>query len=189
MTLLILGLALFIGVHLVSTMRGFRASLIERMGLSSFKATYSVAVVIGLILIAIGFANYRASGYIPVWNPPRAMNHVAALLVLISFIALAASQAPAGKIKGWLKHPMLVAVKAWAVAHLLANGDLGSIILFGSLLAWAVYDRISVKKRGDMGAPPSASFTKGDAIAIGAGLVAYGLFAVGHRWIIGVPVA
>lgn len=189
MSLMILGLALFIGAHLVSTMRDFRASLIDSMGLAGFKATYSVAAVAGIAFIAMGFAQYRASGYIPVWNPPRSMNHVAALLVWVAFVALAASQAPAGKIKGWLKHPMLVAVKAWAVAHLLANGDLGSMILFGSLLAWAVYDRISVKKRGDMGAPPSASFTKGDAIALGAGTAVYIVLALGHRWFIGVPVA
>jgi uncharacterized membrane protein len=189
MGLLIAGLVLFIGGHLVSTIRGVRASLIGRLGEGGYKGAYSLAALAGLVLIVWGYGNYRAGGYIPVWDPPRAMNHVAALLMLPAFIALAASQSPAGKIRGWLKHPMLVGVKLWALAHLLANGDLGSIVLFGSLLAWAVYDRISVKRRGDAGAPPSASFTRGDAIAVGAGLVAYALFAAFHRTLIGVSIA
>jgi uncharacterized membrane protein len=109
------------------------------------------------------------------------------MLMWFSFVALAAAYAPAGKIKGMLRHPMLVAVKIWALAHLLANGDLGSLVLFGTFLAWAVYDRIAVKRRGDPGAPRS-SVTAGDAIAIVAGTVAYVAMFWLHPWLIGVPI-
>jgi uncharacterized membrane protein len=109
-------------------------------------------------------------------------------LVWLAFIALVATYAPAGKIKGLLRHPMLVAVKLWALAHLLANGDLGSIILFGSLLAWAVWDRIAVKRRGDLGAPRVASFNTGDAIAIVVGTLAAIAMVYLHPIIIGVPI-
>src|SRR5436190_23585349 len=101
-----------------------------------------------------------------------------------SFVALAAAYSPAGKIKGLLRHPMLAGVKAWALAHLLVNGDLGSIVLFGGFLAWAVYDRIAVKHRGDGGAPPS-DFTSGDAIALIVGSVVYGAMFWLHPWLIG----
>ena len=105
-----------------------------------------------------------------------------------SFVALVAAYAPAGKIKGMLRHPMLVGVKVWALAHLLVNGDLGSLILFGTFLAWAVYDRIAVKRRGDPGAPRSG-VTAGDAIAVVVGSVAYVAMFWLHPWLIGVPIA
>jgi protein-S-isoprenylcysteine O-methyltransferase Ste14 len=102
-------------------------------------------------------------------------------------VALVAAYAPAGKIKGLLRHPMLVGVKVWALAHLLVNGDLGSIILFGALLAWAVYDRIAVKRRGDKGAPPSG-FTAGDAVSLLAGSALYAAMFWLHPRLIGVPI-
>ncbi|MDB5572719.1 MAG: NnrU family protein [Hyphomicrobiales bacterium] len=187
MGVMILGLIVFLGVHTLTTLRGPRAALIGRLGDMGYKGAYSLVALLGLVLIVYGFGAYRASGYIAVWDPPVWTRHLAAPLVWLAFIALVAAYAPAGKIKGMLKHPMLVGVKTWALAHLLANGDLGSIILFGSLLGWAVYDRIAVKKRGDKGAPP-APFGTGDWIAIGGGTLAFGAMLMLHPALIGVRV-
>jgi uncharacterized membrane protein len=103
-------------------------------------------------------------------------------------VALAASGKQPGRIRGWLHHPMVTAVKIWALAHLLANGDLGGLVLFGSFLAWGVYDRISLKRRGDAGAQSPGRFTRADAITLGVGTVTWLLMMVLHRWIIGVAV-
>ncbi len=105
-----------------------------------------------------------------------------------SFVALASAYSGIGRIKGWLRHPMLVAVKIWALAHLLANGDAGGVLLFGSFLAWAVFDRIAVKKRGDYGALRVGSFTRADAIALGGGTLAYAAMIFLHPVLIGVSV-
>ena len=187
MLILILGIIIFLGVHTLSTLRDQRQSLIGRFGENGYKAVYSVGSLIGLVLIVWGFGAYRASGYIPVWTPPRGLGHVAIPLMWVAFVALAAAYAPTGKIKSTLKHPMLVGVKTWALAHLLANGDLGSIILFGSLLGWAVYDRISLKRRGSLG-PAPAPFGTGDWITIGAGSALWLLFFTFHNALIGVRV-
>lgn len=187
MTLLIAGLVLFLGVHTLTTLREPRAVLIGRIGEGPYKGLYSLVAAVGLVLIVWGFGRYRADGYIPVWDPPLGLRHLTLLLMWVSFVALAAAYAPAGKIKGLLRHPMLVGVKVWALAHLLANGDLGSVILFGSLLAWAVYDRIAVKRRGDAGAPRSG-FTAGDVIAVAVGTVAYVAMFWLHPLLIGVPI-
>lgn len=187
MTLLITGLALFLGIHVFATFREARLGIIGRLGEGAYKGLFSLVSAAGLVLIVWGYGRYRATGYAPVWDPPLSLRHVTLLLMWISFVALAAAYAPAGKIKGVLRHPMLVGVKAWALAHLLANGDLGSIVLFGSLLAWAIYDRITVGRRGDQGAPRSG-FTLGDGIALGLGSLAYlGMYWL-HPWLIGVPI-
>lgn len=187
MTILIAGLIVFIAIHLVPTMPARRAALISQFGENGYKGLFSLASLLGLVLIVWGYGQYRAGGYIPVWSPPRGMNHLALTLMWFSFVALAAAYSPAGMIKGVLKHPMLVAVKIWALAHLLSNGDLGSIILFTSLLAFAVYDRISVKKRGDAGAA-KRPFGTGDMIALGVGTAAWVAMVFLHRHIIGVAV-
>ena len=192
MALLILGLVLFIGVHSFTMMRERRAAVVAKLGLNGYKGIYSALVLLGFVLIVIGFGQYRADGYIQIWWPPIWTQHLAALLVLFSFILLPAAYMP-GYIKAKAKHPMLAAVKIWALAHLLANGDLGSIILFGSLLAWAVVARISVKRRKDAPSAVSAPVTrpqaKYDVIALVIGLVAYVAFAFWlHHLLIGVPV-
>ena len=167
MSLLILGLVLFLGIHTLTTMRDARATVIGRLGEGPYKGLYSLVSAVGLVLIVWGFSSYRSGGYIQVWNPPIAIFHPIALVLLwFAFVALAATYAPPGKIKAMLRHPMLVAVKAWALSHLLVNGDLGSMLLFGGLLAWAVYDRIALKRRGDMGAAPVHGFKAADAIVI-----------------------
>jgi len=124
---------------------------------------------------------------IPVWDPPAGIKHLNFLLMLFAFIALIASQLPRGYIKARLKHPMLVGLKAWAFGHLLANGDLGSIILFGSILAWAVVNRISFRWR-PAGAEPPAPRVFGDVFAVGIGVIAYVAILYLHPLLIGVSV-
>lgn len=187
MTLLIAGLVLFLGAHTFTTLRGLRQATIARLGDGPYKGLYSLVSAAGLIMIVIGFGRYRSSGFVEVWNPPQALHTVTLILMWFAFVALAAAYSPLGKIKASLRHPMLVGIKAWALAHLLVNGDLGSIVLFGSFLAWAVYDRIAVKRRGDQGAPPSG-ITFGDAVALVVGSAAYALMWWQHGSIIGVPV-
>lgn len=188
MLILILGIAIFVGVHVFASFREQRAALIERFGLKTYKLVYSLVAATGLALIILGFSRYRAEGMIQIWSPPEWTRHLAMPLVWFAFIALASRRAPPSRIRGWLRHPTLVAVKSWALAHLLVNGDLGGMILFGSLLGWAVYDRIAVKKRGDMGAPRLEAFTRGDAIAVGAGTAIFVLILFLHPWLFGVAV-
>jgi len=187
--LLILGLALFLGVHVLTTRRDVRASLVARLGEGGYKAAFSVVALIGVALAAKGFSVYRATEWIDVWYPPKAMRHLTLALMLPAVILVVASYIR-GRIFVKLKHPMLAGVKLWALAHLLANGDLGSIILFGSVLAWAVYDRISLKRRTDPGAPPiPAGGVRNDLIAVVVGVVAYLALAFAfHPLVIGVPV-
>jgi uncharacterized membrane protein len=186
---MILGLVLFLGIHLVSTRRDVRAQLIARHGESLYKLCYALISVAGLALIVWGFADYRANGWIDVWTPPKAMKHITVALMLPAVIMVVAAYLR-GRIYTTLKHPMLAGVKLWAAAHLLANGDLGSIILFGSVLAWAVIDRISLKRRTDPGSPPiPVGGSLNDVLAVVVGVVAY--LALGfafHPVVIGVPV-
>ena len=189
MSLLILGLALFLGIHLLTTLRAARAALIGRLGEGAYKGLYSLVAATGLILIVIGFGRYRSAGYISVWDPPLALLHPVALFLLwVAFVALTATYAPPSRIKSLLRHPMLVAIKLWALSHLLVNGDLGSMVLFGSLLAWAVYDRIAVKRRGDAGALP-VGWSISDLVVVGLGTAAYVAMIWLHDSLIGVTAA
>ena len=188
MLILVLGILIFLGVHSLTSLRETRGKLVERLGLGPYKGLYSLASAAGFALIVWGFARYQAEGLIQLWMPPGWTRPLAIVLMWFSFVALTATYAPAGKIKGWLRHPMLAAIKIWAAAHLLANGDLGALILFGSFLAWAGYDRIAVKKRGDFGAPRVESFTPGDSMALGIGTVAFVAMLFLHPVLIGVPV-
>jgi uncharacterized membrane protein len=189
MIILLLGIAIFLGVHLLATFRDVRENLISKYGLKNYKLGYSLVAAIGLLLIIWGFGAYRADGLIQIWDPPTWTRHLAMPLVWIAFIALVSRRAPGqSRIRGWLRHPTLVAIKAWALAHLLVNGDLGGMILFGSFLAFGVYDRISVKRRGDAGAPRYDSFARGDLIAVVAGTVLFVLVLFLHPWLFGVAV-
>jgi uncharacterized membrane protein len=186
---MILGLILFLGVHTLTTQRKLRAQVIAATGEGGYKIGYALASFAGLALIIWGFALYRATGWYNVWSPPTALKHIALALMLPAVIMVVASYIR-GRIYTTLKHPMLTGIKLWAASHLLANGDLGSIILFGSFLAWAVYDRISLKSRSDAGAPPIPVGGPGnDLIAIAVGVVAYLALAFAfHPVVIGVPV-
>src|SRR5205823_10551651 len=186
---LILGLILFFGVHTLTIQRKLRAQVIASTGEGSYKIGYALASAAGLALIIWGFAKYRATGWIDVWNPPTALKHISVALMLPAVIMVVASYIR-GRIYSTLKHPMLAGVKLWAAAHLLANGDLGSIILFGSFLGWAVFDRISLKRRADAGGPPiPVGGPTNDLIAVVVGIVAYLALAFAfHPVVIGVPV-
>jgi uncharacterized membrane protein len=186
---MILGLVLFLGVHLLTTQRELRARFVDSLGEGGYKGCYSLVSLAGLVLIVWGFAHYRAAGQIEIWQPPAAFKHITEALMLPAVILVVASYIR-GRIYATLKHPMLAGIKLWAAAHLIANGDLGSIILFGSFLAWAVFDRITLKHRADGGAPPiPVGGPVNDAIAIVVGIVAYlALGFVFHPVVIGVPV-
>jgi uncharacterized membrane protein len=172
--------------------RSQRAALVSRLGEGGYKAAFSAVSLLGLVLIVVGYGHYRAGGYIEVWQPPTFARHLALPLVWLAFIMVAAAYLP-GRIKARLKHPMLAGVKLWAFAHLIANGDLGSMLLFGSFLAWAVAARISVKRRSVAAAhggpvEPPAGFHN-DALAVAVGTAAFLVFAVWlHPVLIGVPV-
>jgi uncharacterized membrane protein len=192
MALLILGLVIFLGVHAFSMARAPRAALVARLGEGPYKGLYALASLIGIVLIAVGFGRYRASGYIEVWDPPVWTRHLALLLMWPAWVMVVAAYLP-GRIKRTLKHPMLAGVKLWALAHLLANGDLGSILLFGSILAWAVLARISAKRRDEVrdhagpAAAPAGARNDILAVAIGTAIFLAFLFRL-HLWLIGVPV-
>ena len=127
MGILILGLVLFIGIHTLTTLRPTRAAIIGRLGEGAYKGLYSVVALVGLLLIIWGFSRYRSAGYIQIWSPPRTLLHPIALALLwFALVALVAAYAPPSRIKSILRHPMLVGIKAWALSHLLVNGDLGS---------------------------------------------------------------
>src|SRR6266436_8724945 len=189
LTLEILGLVVFLGTHVFVTMRDRRAAVVAQIGEWPYRALFSLVSILGIVLIAYGFAAYRAAGMIMIWYPPAWTRHIVVALMWPASIMIAAAYIP-GNIKRVLKHPMLTGVKTWAFAHLCANGDLGSIILFGSVLAWAVYDRITLKRRSDAGAPPIPSGgRRNDFFAVAVGTLVY--FALGfwfHPWVIGVPV-
>ncbi|HLI99291.1 MAG TPA: NnrU family protein [Bradyrhizobium sp.] len=189
LAVMILGLALFLGIHTLPAQRELRARAIASMGEGGYKLGYALVSLAGIVLIAWGFSHYRATGWIDVWNPPKAFKHITLALMLPAVIMVVAAFIR-GHIYTVLKHPMLAGVKLWAAAHLLANGDLGSIILFGSFLGWAVFDRISLKRRTDSGGPPIPVGGWGnDMIAVGIGIIAYLALAFAfHPIVIGVPV-
>lgn len=189
MTYLILGLIIFFGAHLLSAFRS-RApgrDIKAKLGYGPYMGLYTLVSVIGLGLIVWGFGAARPAPILYV--PPAGLAHLNLALMLPAMILLAAAYTPTGRIKKAVKHPMLVAVKIWALGHLLANGELNSVLLFGSFLAYGVIDRIAVKKRGDNGPRPDAPVSAmGDlaAIVIGAGAYAALLFWL-HPILIGVP--
>jgi uncharacterized membrane protein len=184
----ILGLVIFLGAHVFVSMRNERDALISRLGRGGYLGLFSLVSIVGLVLIGYGFARYRAAGFIPIWYPPAWTQHIVVALMWPASIAVVAAYIP-GNIKRALKHPMLVGVKIWAAAHLCANGDLGGMILFGGVLAWAVYDRITLKRRSDAGAPPiPIGGWRNDIIAIVVGTILYlALGFVFHPIVIGVP--
>lgn len=188
LAILILGLILFLAPHIFVTRRAARLRLTERIGEGPYKIAFSVISAIGIVLIVYGFARYRATEWLNLWYPPAWTRHLALQLNWLATICVAAAYSP-GNIKRALKHPMLVGVKLWAFAHLISNGDLGSVLLFGSILAWAVFDRITLKHRADPGAPPiPQGGWRRDVIALVVGTVLYLAMLWLHPIVIGVPV-
>ncbi len=193
MVWLILGIVVFLGIHSVRIVApAMRQQIIAQRGEGFWKGSYSLISIIGFVIIIWGFSLARLEGP-QLFIPPVWGTHVTLLLMLFSFILLMASNLPAGRIKAATKHPMLVAIQLWAFGHLLANGDLASVILFGSFLVWSVFDRISENRRVPADDPSSkpAPAIRNDVIAIVVGAVIYVLFVWKlHLWLIGVaPVA
>lgn len=190
MLLLILGLVLFLGVHSVSIVSAEgRNRLVQQFGEGPWKGLYSLASLAGFVLIVVGYAAAREAPVL-LYSLPNGFRHLAALLMLPVFVLLLAAYLP-GRIQRTARHPMLLAVKLWALAHLLANGTLADVLLFGGFLVWAVVDRISVKKRAAAGllrpGPVLPGSQANDAIALVGGLGIYVLFVVwAHAWLIGV---
>ncbi|MBI1202748.1 MAG: NnrU family protein [Rhodopseudomonas sp.] len=188
LVVLIVGLVVFLGSHLFITRRDARAGAIAQLGLNGYRALFSVVSIIGLALIVWGYSEYRAHEWIAVWTPPVFMRHITITLMLLASIVIVAAFIPS-HIKTALKHPMLVAVKTWALAHLLVRGDLGSILLFGSFLAWGVFARIAAKRRGDNGPGVAPRSWRNDVTVVVFGValfVALGLYF--HPYVIGVKV-
>jgi len=188
MPLLIAGLVLFLGVHSLSIFApGLRDTMVARLGLWPYKAVYGLVALAGLVLIVQGYG--AARGTTPLlYDPPQWTAHITMALMLIAFPAFISTYLP-GRISATLKHPTLVAVKAWALAHLLSAGSLAALALFGGFLAWAVLDRISMKRRAEREIPRAPASAVNDLIVVVAGLAVYFGFAFwAHpRWI-GVPV-
>lgn len=187
MALLIVGLVLFLGAHSIAIAApAWRGRMVTRLGLSGYRAGYAVVSLAGFVAIVYGYAEARQAPIL-FYGRSDGMAHFAMLLLVPVFPLLLATYLP-GRIQSTLKHPMLVAVKLWALAHLLVNGTVADLILFGSFLAWAVIDRISLKRRTPE-SPPSAPAGKlNDLIALVLGLVIYVVFVMYlHRLLIGVP--
>jgi len=189
MLILLLGLAIFLTNHSVRLVApGWREGFIAEYGEKTWKLLYSVFSIAGLVLIVYGYGLSR-SDPVFVWNPPLATRHVAALLVLLAFILLAAASIKGNHFKAKLGHPMYAGVKLWAFAHLIANGRLGDILLFGAFLAWAIAG-FSINRRRDRlaGVAPVAANGKQTMIAVVAGTLAWAVFTFWlHRLLIGVP--
>lgn len=188
MTVLVIGLILFLGVHSVRIVADdWRQAQIARRGLNAWKGLYSLVSLAGFALVVWGYAQARTQPQ-ALWTPPRWAPHLASLLMLFAFILLVAAYVPRNGIKSWVRHPMLLGVMSWATAHLLANGTLADLLLFGSFGLWAVLDFIAARKRDHAaGDPMLPGALVGSLIALGLGVAAWALFAFwAHAWLFGV---
>lgn len=188
MVLLIIGLWLFIGAHLFPTMTNLRGVVYRGLGPVVYRGLFSVIALSGFVLVVWGYAQARETGSPILYNPPAFLNHVTHLLMVPVFILLVSSYAH-GRITRIVRHPMVTAIKFWALAHLLSNGDQASVILFGSFLAWAVISRVSLATREQLGlVEVKDGPVRNDIIAVIVGVVLYLAFlAKAHTWLIGVP--
>lgn len=185
---LLLGLVLFLGVHSVRIVaEGWRSQTIARMGAQPWKGAYSLVSVLGFALMVWGYGQARLDPTV-LWLPPRGMTHLTALLTLFAFILLAATYVPRNSIKARVHHPMVVSVKVWALAHLLSNGMLADVIMFGAFLVWAVLDFRAARQRDRQHGTTYPSGTLlGTVLTVVVGAVAWVGFALwAHRWLIGV---
>jgi uncharacterized membrane protein len=188
MLLLLLGLVLFLGVHSVRIVaEDWRNAQRTRIGANAYKGLYSLVSAAGLVLIIWGFGAARGDSA-QIWLPPGWLRHAAALLVAVAFVLVVGAYVPANRLKAKLHHPMILGVKTWAVAHLLANGRVVDVVLFGAFLVWAVID-FSVSRRRDRATgttyPPGRLGPT--LVAIAVGLVAWAVFGQYlHGWLFGV---
>lgn len=179
MTYLILGLVVFLGVHSVRIVaEDWRSKTRKQIGALPWKGLYSAASLVGLGLIIWGFGLARQQP-VQVWSPPVAMRHLASLLTLIAFVLLAAAYVPGNGIKARLHHPMVLGVKVWALAHLLANGNIAHIVLFGSFLVWAIFDFRAARQRDRVARTQYPRGSPGaTAITVAVGVGAWAVFAL-----------
>jgi uncharacterized membrane protein len=184
---LLLGLLIFLGVHSVRIFADdWRTRTRERMGALPWKGVYSLLSIAGFVLIVYGFGQTRLEPVV-LWVPPLPMRHIAAQLTLITFIFLVAAYVPGNAIKGKLRHPMILGVKVWALAHLLANGQLAHVVLFGAFLLWAILNFRASRQR-DRRDPPAPVPTSAisTVLTVVVGVAAWGAFTFwGHLHLIG----
>jgi uncharacterized membrane protein len=191
MSLFILGLVLFLGSHSVRVFAdGWRNRMIENMGEKMFKGLYSVASLVGFVLLVYGFSKIRWDSPV-IWNPPLAMRHIAALLMLVAMVLLVAGQVPHNAIKNKLGHPMVLSVKVWALAHLLANGKQADLVLFGAFLVWSVLNFRAARKRDRLaqaaGQTIEVTATPNTLRVVLIGMAAWALLLFGgHTWLFAV---
>lgn len=188
MTLLLTGLLIFFGIHSVSIVnRPWRNHLAQSLGEAQWKGLYSLIAIAGFACMVYGYGIARGTPSM-LYTPPNWLRHATLLLMLPVFPLLLAAYLP-GRVKSFARHPMLAATACWALAHLLANGGLHAVLLFGSFLLWAVVDRVTVTYRTEPVAAPVAGSALNDVIAVLGGLALYVLMMVwGHAKLIGVPV-
>jgi uncharacterized membrane protein len=189
MLVLALGIVLMLGVHVFASLRGPRGRLVERLGREPYRAAHALIALLGLALIVWGFGRYRAEAWNVLWAPPVWAGYVTAALMWLALVSLACMNPAPGKIRGWLRHPLLASATLWSLAHLLSNGDAGGTLLFGAFFVWSIYARIALVRRGDVGAAPSAAFTRADATSLAAGTIALVALSLLHPFFAGVPVA
>jgi uncharacterized membrane protein len=188
MTVLILGLVIFLGAHSVRIFADdWRSRQVERMGLNRWKAVFSVVSIAGFVLIVWGYGLARAEP-VSLWAPPPWTRHVTVLLTIPAFILLAVAKVPGGRIKAAVGHPMVLGVKVWAFAHLLSNGTLADVVLFGAFLLWAVLDFRSARRREPVTPGGEAAGSLGrEAVSVVIGLIVWAAFAFYlHALLIGV---
>jgi uncharacterized membrane protein len=178
MTYLMLGLVVFLGVHSVRIVaEDWRTATRARMGENAYKGVYSLLSLAGFALIVWGFGVARETPVL-LWNPPVGMRHAASLLTLVAFVLLAAAYVPRNAIKARVHHPMVLGVKSWALAHLLATGGLAQLMMFGSFLVWGVLLYITSRRRDRvLGTQYPAGTALGTAMTVLIGLVAWAAFA------------
>jgi hypothetical protein len=189
MIFLIAGLIVFLGVHSVRIVADdWRTRTIARIGENPWKGVYSLLSIAGFVLLVWGYGEARQMGVV-LYDPPVFTRHIAGLLMLVSLVLLAATYVPRNHIKARLGHPMIIGVKVWAFAHLLANGRLADVVLFGAFLAWAVVDFIAARKRDRrLETVHPAGNMLGTVFTLLAGVILWGVFVAGlHLWLIGVP--
>ncbi|HEX5371964.1 MAG TPA: NnrU family protein [Aquabacterium sp.] len=187
MSQFVLGLIIFLGIHSIAIVANpLRNALAARLGEWPWKGVYALISLVGFVLLVQGWAQVRLEPTV-LWTPPSWTRHLTMLLMVPVFPLLLAAYLP-GRIKTAAKHPMLVATKLWALGHLLCNGSLHEVLLFGAFLAWAVADRISLKRRAPRATPQLPGTALNDVIVVVGGLALYGAFVVkGHAWLIGMP--
>ena len=188
MTALILGLIIFFGMHSVRIVSDdFRTRQIAKVGARTWRAMYAAVSLVGFVLIVVGYGIARAEPVF-LWNPPLWTRHVTILLTIPAFILFAASFVPGTRIRAKVGHPMVAGLKTWAFAHLISNGTLADILLFGAFLIWAIVDYASARRRDrKAGTVYLVGPVMRDVTAVVAGLVAWVVFAFWlHVWLIGV---